>query len=551
MASGSAISGVRALAASLAAALVVPGAAFAGGAACDGGRFVVSAPLLPGRTSGGDAIEIAAGRLAVDGGCGATAAKLRRTRKGTKVTAKWKQCAGQPGKVKLTALFDASCETLTGKISVAKMKPRFASSFAAALETTTRTCDFVPGPTTLAPPALGPTASLEPRRRPPIRPNDPRYQEGFLRSLWDLIADVYVHPDLNGVDWDAVLDEYLAKIAAGLTADEFYDAMAELVEELGDDHSHFLDPIEVAAEEEQLAGGASFIGMGVRLDDLPDTSEAVVLFVWPNSPAAEAGLRAHDVVVAIDGVPYLDEEGEPIDPPAAGVPFELTWRRPGGAEQTSTIVRRAVGGFDPLDHCVVPGTQILYLALPSLFDVTFAPRVRRILEKVAAEEPLEGLLIDNRRNPGGSSNVAFPMLGLFTSGEQGRFVHRDGSENPVVAEPVVNAGGSQTVPLAIAIGPDTVSFGEVFSGSLQNSGRAILVGEPSRGNVEVLSGFEFIDDSVAWIANAEYAPAGLPAGVWEGVGVEPDESAPSVWHEITEANDPAIAAAVELFTAPN
>ncbi|HVH06504.1 MAG TPA: S41 family peptidase, partial [Myxococcota bacterium] len=284
--------------------------------------------------------------------------------------------------------------------------------------------------------------------------------------------------------------------------------------------------------------------------DLPDTREAVLLTDFPHSPATEAGLRAHDVFVAFDGEPYLDEKGEPIEPPPAGTPFELTWRRPGGAPQTSTIVRRGIGGFEPLDHCVVPGTRILYLQLSSFYDVTFPPRIVRILEKVAEEEPIDGILLDTRKNPGGSSLVALPIAGLFTQSTLGRFVDRGGFEERVRPTPVLDVADSQSVPLAIAIGPDTISFGEVFSGSLQNLGRAMVVGEPSAGNVEVLSGYEFIDDSIVWIARAEFAPTGLDPGVWEGVGVQPDVSAPAPWHEITEADDPAIAAAVELF-GPN
>jgi carboxyl-terminal processing protease len=534
-----------------AAALLAPAAALGGAAApvCDGGRFTVAAPLLPGRTSGGDAVEIAAGRIAIDGGCGSTPVKIKRTRKGTKVVAKWKECAGQPGKVKLTALFDAACETLTGRVTVARTKPRFGADFSAALEATTRACDLEPA-NALPEPAPDAAAERLPRRRPPIRPGDPRYQEGFLRALWGLVQDVYVHPDFNGVDWDAVLDEYLAKIDAGLTAEAFYAAMSELVEELGDDHSHFLDPAEARADAEDLEGGASFLGMGVTLDDLPETREAVVLTVFANSPASEAGLRPHDVFVAIDGVPYLDEAGEPIEPPPAGTPFELTWRRPGGADQVVTIVRRGIGGFEPLDHCVVPGTRVLYLHLASFYDVTFPPRVRRILEKVAAGGGIDGLLLDLRNNPGGSSLVALPIAGLFTGSTFGSFVERGGFEAPFSPGPVVDAAGSQDLPLALAIGPDTVSFGEVFSGSLQNLGRATVIGAPSAGNVEALSGYEFIDDSIVWVATAEFEPVGLEPGVWEGVGVQPDVPAPAPWHEITEADDPAIAAAVELFTAP-
>ena len=43
-------------------------------------------------------------------------------------------------------------------------------------------------------------------------------------------------------------------------------------------------------------------------------------------------------------------------------------------------------------------------------------------------------------------------------------------------------------PLVVLVGPDTVSFGEVFSGILKDQGRATLIGETTDGNVEILGG---------------------------------------------------------------
>jgi carboxyl-terminal processing protease len=167
---------------------------------------------------------------------------------------------------------------------------------------------------------------------------------------------------------------------------------------------------------------------------------------------------------------------------------------------------------------------------------------------MTADGSLYGLVLDVRKNPGGSTVGALPVLGLFTGGSQGAFVSAEGSE-PLVATPE-EVGGSQWVPLAVLADEDTVSFGELFAGVLQRSGRASVVGAPTPGNVEVLYGYGFIDGSVAWLAHAQFEPVGLEPGAWEGVGIQPDVPAPGSWELFGEADDPALAAAVELLQTP-
>ncbi len=125
-----------------------------------------------------------------------------------------------------------------------------------------------------------------------------------------------------------------------------------------------------------------------------------------------------------------------------------------------------------------------------------------------------------------------------------------GDSGPVKYRMSVITSGPFT-PVVRRITPSgDVYFGEVFAGVLQNSGRASFVGEPTRGNVEVLYGYAFIDGSELWLAHATFEPLGLPAGVWEGVGVQPDVMVPMTWELFSEADDPGLATAVGVLQGP-
>jgi C-terminal processing protease CtpA/Prc len=109
-----------------------------------------------------------------------------------------------------------------------------------------------------------------------------------------------------------------------------------------------------------------------------------------------------------------------------------------------------------------------------------------------------------------------------------------------------DVGGSQTVPLVVG-GPN-VSYGEIMSGVLRVAGRAQIVGEATLGNVEQLRAYDFEDGSRAWIASATFEPLNQSNGVWEETGIIPDVAVPTRWDLFTEANDPALAAALEILT---
>jgi carboxyl-terminal processing protease len=187
--------------------------------------------------------------------------------------------------------------------------------------------------------------------------------------------------------------------------------------------------------------------------------------------------------------------------------------------------------------------NISYILIPNLWDETLFEQVHKVLMDVEAKGELEGLILDMRINPGGTGDVLRSLLSFFAKGDLGYFVSR-GNASPLHVRGI-NVGGSQSVPLVILVGSDTISFAEVFSGVLQEAGRAQIVGRTTNGNVEALRGYDFEDGSQAWIAQESFRP---PSGTdWEETGIVPDVEIPLDWDEFTAEDDAQLEAALKLL----
>jgi len=410
-----------------------------------------------------------------------------------------------------------------------------------------RYCRFLPGasrPAQLAPapPQFAPPPSPEPPNTP-VPAETTAAQMAIFNDLWATVDELYVDPAFNGVDWDGVYDRYAAKVAAGLTEENFAALMKRMIQELHDEHSSYQTAAEVQEEERRVAEGLNFVGIGASF--LPVGDAGSVLYVLPGSPAALAGILPHDLLVSVDGGPLRDAAGRARTLGEAGTPVTVQVRR-GGALITFNLVRAAVSAPVPVDSCLVAGTRIGYIFLPTFFDASITEQVRSALQKLMAGGPLDGLIIDNRVNGGGLESQAKGVLSFFTSGNHGAYVSRTGSTPfSVTAQEV---GNSQTVPLVVLIGQGTASYGEIFSGVLRASGEAKTVGLTTKGNVELLNSTSFSDGSRVWLARQTFQPVGLPAGAWEDSGIAADFVVHGQWHEFTEVDDPAFARAIAILS---
>ena len=393
---------------------------------------------------------------------------------------------------------------------------------------------------TIAPDLALAQPTLEARTNPPISKS---MQLRVFNDVVSVVEAVYVYPDYNGKDWKAITEQYRVKVEAGLETEAFYQEMQAMIFALEDDHSNFLSPLQVEADAAELKGENNYVGVGIYGNYDFEKNSFVVISTFPGSSAEHAGIQSHDSIILVDGLPITEELGNRLRGPECSAVLAKV-QSPGEAPRDVMLMRYRIEGSIPVEARLVPttdGSRIGYIFIPSFFDETSPPQVEAALNEFGQ---LDGLILDLRMNGGGSSTVTYPIMSFFTSGKLGNFVSREKSRPLAIeANPIQN---SQTVPLIVMVGEDTVSFGEIFAGVMQDSGRAKIVGETTLGNVEVLSGYDFDDGSVIWIAAETFKSAFSDAN-WEQTGIVPDALAFAPWDTFYFDTDPSIKAAVELL----
>ncbi len=454
----------------------------------------------------------------------------------------------------LLALGLLACRTLyraVGLLPTETPTPLPPTTTPTPFPTPTQTSTPQPTATPTEAPIVLATATLLNTPEAPPTPMPLDLQLSVFQSVWETVRDNYLYPDYNGLDWEAVHTEYQAKIEAGLTNADFYATISDMIYALGDDHSAFLSPEENADWEAEFQGGFNYVGIGVLIAPVPERNRAVILSVFPNSPAEAAGLHSRDAILSANGEAILTEDGwlKPIIRGPEGSEVTIMAQTPGEEPRQLTIIRSAIHSNQSVPHALLSSPQrkrVGYILLPTLEDSTIVDTFRAAWEDLTAKGPLDGLIIDNTQNGGGADTVLKPILGLFTSGTLGHFISHDG-ERPLQIRSGTDINGSQQVPLVVLIGKNTASYGEVMSGVLKDLNRAYLIGETTDGNVETLWSFDFEDGSRLWLAHEAFRPYNHPEENWEETGIIPDLEIPVQWDQFTIENDPLVQAAMAHF----
>lgn len=290
-------------------------------------------------------------------------------------------------------------------------------------------------------------------------------------------------------------------------------------------------------------GNESFGGIGAMLSFDAAKGRALVERVLPDGPAAAAGLRGGDIIVAIDARPTAALG-------AAGLRGALRGKIGSsvrvavlrdGAPQTLTIVRAEVS--DPEVRSELFG-DVGYVALARFGDragVELAAALRALRARHATS-----FVLDVRGNGGGYGDQATAVAALFLSGPV--FTTRDRNGTTTVSRATMKE--PFTGRLALLVDGDTASAAEIVAGALQDAGSATIVGQRTFGKGLVQSVFPLPDGSALKITTARYTtPRGRDI---DRVGILPDvvvaEPPGSVRGD--PARDVVLARALDLVHAP-
>jgi carboxyl-terminal processing protease len=354
-------------------------------------------------------------------------------------------------------------------------------------------------------------------------------------AAWEAVRDQYVRADYGGVDWDAVGAEYRPRVEAGLSDDDFVATMRTMLASLPNNQAFYQTRAERL--EQETADHATYHGIGayIAFRETP-VPHVIILAVMDDTPAQRAGLAAHDSILAIDGSPVTLEDGASPADRIRGLPdsdVTLTVQTPGSAARDVTIGREQITASDALRGGYEPRLNVAYFRVPVASTANLADNLAAALDSMAQDASLAGVIIDLRLARSGSSWPLTNMLSLFAQGTLGEFYTRTQSETLTLTG--VDAGGSQTLPLVVLIGPDTEGSPEIFAAAMQAAGRAVLIGQATPGVVEGLEEVALPDGSRLFLATSSFRTTShLDLAQ---TGLKPDQVVDADWDTFVAGDD--------------
>ena len=349
----------------------------------------------------------------------------------------------------------------------------------------------------------------------------------LVDEVWSLIDQHYVDDTFNQVDWAAVRTDYLGRSYSN--REEAYNAIREMLGQLEDPYTRFMDPQTFHNMQNDTSGELTGVGIQIAQDE--EFNHILVVAPIENTPAFDVGIRAKDVIVAIDGA---STQGMDLNAAVTlirgrvGSSVTLTIQR--NEQLIDFEIERARIEIHPVRYTYQSGADggIGYIRLTQ-FSANAAAEMRQAIEDLE-QQGVVGYILDLRSNPGGLLYSSIDIARMWL--EDGNIVSTVNRQG-IVDEETANNRALTHLPLVVLVDGGSASASEILSGALQDNERAVLVGTQTFGKGLVQSVRRLSDGSGLTITQSKYlTPNGRDIHL---LGIEPD-----VLVELTEADREAL-----------
>jgi carboxyl-terminal processing protease len=287
-----------------------------------------------------------------------------------------------------------------------------------------------------------------------------------------------------------------------------------------DPHSSYMDAKEYKEMMVQTRGEFGGLGMQVTMEN------GLVKVVSPidDTPAARAGMKPNDLILAIDDAPVADMTlSEAVDKlrGAVGSQVKLTVRRKDTDPFEITLTRADIK-VDPV-KAQLAGNDIAYLRVTNFSERTdqALEQAFKSLQQKAGGSKLAGVVLDLRNNPGGLLDQAVAVSNDFL--DQGSIVSIKGrqSRDNRNYEAQRNHDITHGLPIVVLINGGSASASEIVAGALQDNHRAVLLGTRSfgKGSVQTVLQVKESGGAIRLTTALYFTPSGRSI---QAKGIDPD-----------------------------
>jgi len=285
-----------------------------------------------------------------------------------------------------------------------------------------------------------------------------------------------------------------------------------------DAHSSYFDPATFAAMQTKAAGAYGGIGVVIALKG----GAIDIVSVVPSTPAARAGIRMGDELVAIDGTPM---QGHALDDVSSrmrgnvGTNVELRVARTNEKPFAVTLTREAIEVERLTWH---REGDVGYIRIVAFSDRT-EPDLRKAVSDLKRQIGfgLKGYVVDLRNNGGGVLQASIDVADDFL--DSGEIVSVRGRDAQSIERYDAHPGDiTDGKPIVVLINGGTASASEIVAGALQDHHRATILGSLSfgKGSVQTVMPLDNGAGGALHMTTARYyTPSGRSIQV---TGIVPD-----------------------------
>lgn len=265
-----------------------------------------------------------------------------------------------------------------------------------------------------------------------------------------------------------------------------------------------------AQQDMRFRVSGKYAGIGSIIRKNLQTNHIIIDEPQADMPAAEAGLKKGDIILAIDDTSMVDKTSDYVSSHLrgeAGTSFILKVKRPStGKTLKMKITRR------PIQQPAVPyygmydaRTGYIYL---QQFTEDCARDIRRAVVDLK-KQGMQQLVLDLRGNGGGLENEAVSLVNIFVQKDQLVVSNRGkGAQSKkdyrTTVEPI-----DSVMPMVVLVNENSASASEITSGALQDLDRAVILGTRTFGKGLVQTSVELpYNASLMYTVGKYYIPSG-------------------------------------------